>query len=268
MCAKIGFVGAGKMATAMIEGLLSKGLYKKDEIIACSRTQKTKDRISKDLGIEATTDASKVFSSADIIVIAVKPNQIKEILTTNIEANSTKKLLISIAAGIKIHTIESYVPDSRIVRVMPNVCCTVLESASSYTLGSRATKEDAQKVKEILEAIGIAFEVPEEKIDAVTGLSGSSPAYMFMVIDALADGGVLMGLPRDVALKLAAQTMLGSAKTVLETGKHPEELKDSVCSPGGTTIEGVKVLEEYGMRGAFIAAVKASAEKSKEMGKD
>ena len=268
MCAKIGFVGAGKMATAMIEGLLSKGLYKKDEIIACSRTKKTADRVSKDLGIEATTDASKVFSSADVIVIAVKPNQIKEILTTNIEANSTKKLLISIAAGIKIPTLESYVPDSRIVRVMPNVCCTVLESASSYTLGSMATKEDAQKVKEILEAIGIAFEVPEEKIDAVTGLSGSSPAYMFMVIDALADGGVLMGLPRDVALKLAAQTMLGSAKTVLETGKHPEELKDSVCSPGGTTIEGVKVLEECGMRGAFIAAVKASAEKSKQMGKD
>ena len=268
MVAKIGFVGAGKMATAMIEGLLSKGLYKKDEIIACSRTKKTADRVSKDLGIEATTDASKVFSSADVIVIAVKPNQIKEILTTNIEANSTKKLLISIAAGIKIPTLENYVPDSRIVRVMPNVCCTVLESASSYTLGSKATKEDAQKVKEILEAIGIAFEVPEEKIDAVTGLSGSSPAYMFMVIDALADGGVLMGLPRDVALKLAAQTMLGSAKTVLETGKHPEELKDSVCSPGGTTIEGVKVLEECGMRGAFIAAVKASAEKSKQMGKD
>ena len=268
MCAKIGFVGAGKMATAMIEGLLSKGLYKKNEIIACSRTQKTVDRISKSLGIEATTDASKVFSSADLIVIAVKPNQIKEILTTNIEANSTKKLLVSIAAGIKISTLERYVPDSRIIRVMPNVCCTVLESASSYTLGTKATKEDGEKVKEILEAIGIAFEVPEEKIDAVTGLSGSSPAYMFMVIDALADGGVLMGLPRDVAIKLAAQTMLGSAKTVLETGKHPEDLKDSVCSPGGTTIEGVKVLEDYGMRAAFISAVQASAEKSKEMGKE
>ena len=123
-------------------------------------------------------------------------------------------------------------------------------------------------MKEILEAIGIAFEIPEEKIDAVTGLSGSSPAFMFMVVDALADGGVLMGLPRDVALKLAAQTMLGSAKTVLETGKHPEDLKDSVCSPGGTTIEGVKVLEDYGMRAAFISAVQASAEKSKEMGKE
>ena len=268
MTAKIGFIGAGKMATAMIEGLLSKGLYSKDEIIACSRNQATKDRVSKELGIEVTTDASKVFSSADVIVLAVKPNQIEGILTTNSAANSTKKLLISIAAGIKIGTLEKYVPDSRIIRVMPNVCCTVLESASSYTLGTKATEDDRQCVKRILEAIGIAFEVPESKIDAVTGLSGSSPAYMFMVIDALADGGVLMGLPRDVALKLAAQTMLGSAKTVLETGKHPEDLKDSVCSPGGTTIEGVKVLEDYGMRAAFISAVQASAEKSKELGKD
>jgi len=267
MTAKIGFIGAGKMATAMIEGLLSKGVYKKDEIIASSRSQDTKDRVSKALGIEVTTDTASVFSSADVIVLAVKPNQIEDILTTNSVANSTKKLIISIAAGIKIATLESYVPDSRIIRVMPNVCCTVLESASSYTLGTKATDEDRDTVKKILEAVGIAFEVPEEKIDAVTGLSGSSPAYVFMMIDALADGGVLMGLPRDMALKLAAQTVLGSAKTVLETGRHPEELKNSVCSPGGTTIEGVKVLEDYGMRAAFISAVQASAEKSKEMGK-
>ena len=268
MTARIGFIGAGKMATAMIEGLLSKGIYARDEIIACSRSQDTKDRVSKALGIEVTTDTATVFSSADVVVIAVKPNQIEGILTTNSAANSTKKLLISIAAGIKISTLERYVPDSRIIRVMPNVCCTVLESASSYTLGTKATDEDRETVKRILEAVGLAIEVTEDKIDAVTGLSGSSPAYMFMVIDALADGGVLMGLPRDVALRLAAQTMLGSAKTVLETGRHPEELKNSVCSPGGTTIEGVKVLEDYGMRAAFISAVQASAEKSKEMGKE
>ena len=268
MGAKIGFIGAGKMATAMIEGILAKGLYGKDDIVACCKSQTTKKRIAETLGIDISTDVSHVLKSADLIVLAVKPNQIEGILTTNSEANSTKKLIMSIAAGIKLCTLEKYVPDSRIIRVMPNVCCTVLESASSYTLGTKATKEDAEKVREILEAIGIAFEVPEEKIDAVTGLSGSSPAYMFMVIDALADGGVLMGLPRDVAIKLAAQTMLGSAKTVLETGKHPEDLKDSVCSPGGTTIEGVKVLEDYGMRAAFISAVQASAEKSKEMGRE
>ena len=265
MSAKIGFIGAGKMATAMIQGLLAKGVYSKDEIIACCRSQTTKKRVSEELGISVSTDPASVFSATDIIVIAVKPNQIEGILTTNSVANSTNKLLISIAAGIKIPTLESYVPDSRIVRVMPNVCCTVLESASSYTLGTKATDEDRQCVKRILEAIGMAFEIPESKIDAVTGLSGSSPAYMFMVIDALADGGVLMGLPRDVALKLAAQTMLGSAKTVLETGKHPEDLKDSVCSPGGTTIEGIAALQQCGFEAAVAEAVKAAVEKDKRL---
>ena len=268
MTAKIGFIGAGKMAKAMIEGLLAKGLYTKDEIIASCRSESTRQIIGRELGIEVTTDSSIVFESTDLIILAVKPNQICKILAANSVANSTEKLLVSIAAGINISTIEKYVPDSRIIRVMPNVCCTVSESASSYTLGTKATVDDGKKVKEILEAVGVAFEVAEKDIDAVTGLSGSSPAYMFMVIDALADGGVLMGLPRDIAIRLAAQTMLGSAKTVLETGRHPDELKDSVCSPGGTTIEGVKILEDYNMRAAFISAVKASAEKSKRMGSD
>ena len=151
MDAKIGFIGAGKMATAMIEGLLAKGLYTKGEIVACCKSQTTKKRVSEELGITVSTDPASVFSAADIIVIAVKPNQIEGILTTNIAANSTKKLLISIAAGIKRSTLEKYVPDSRIVRVMPNVCCTVLESASSYTLGTKATKEDGAKVKETTE---------------------------------------------------------------------------------------------------------------------
>lgn len=268
MAKKIGFVGTGKMAVAMIRGILKNGLYKESEIIASCKSDETLERVSKELGIEVTKDNAKVFEETDFIILAVKPNKIKEILTANSVANSTKKLLVSIAAGVKISTLEGYVPDSKIIRVMPNVCCTVLESASSYTLGTNATKEDGEKVKELLSAIGMAFEVAEKDIDAVTGLSGSSPAYMFMVIDALADGGVLMGLPRDVALRLAAQTMLGSAKTVLETGEHPDKLKDSVCSPGGTTIEGVKVLEERNMRAAFIAAVQASAEKSKAMGKN
>lgn len=268
MTYKIGFVGAGKMATAMIEGVIAKGLYKKDEIIASCRSDATKRRVEQATGISVVLDSASVFEKTDFIVLAVKPNQLKDLLVTNSAANSAKKLLVSIAAGVKIHTLESYVPDSKIIRVMPNVCCTVLESASSYTLGTKAGPEDAEKVKEMLDAVGLSIEVPEKDIDAVTGLSGSSPAYMFMIIDALADGGVLMGLTRETALKLAAQTMLGSAKTVLETGRHPDELKDSVCSPGGTTIEGVKVMEEYNVRAAIISAVKASAEKSKLMGKE
>lgn len=267
MTVKIGFIGAGKMASAMMKGIIAKGLYTKDEIIACNRGAETRNRVSKELGVKVYENVSDVVDKTDFIVLAVKPYQIEGILATNSVDSFTNKLVVSIAAGVKISTLEGYVPDAKIVRVMPNVCCTVLKSASSYTLGSKATAEDGEKVKEMLEAIGIAFEVKEKDIDAVTGLSGSSPAYMFMVIDALADGGVLMGLPRDMAIKLAAQTMLGSALTVLETGTHPDELKDSVCSPGGTTIEGVKVLEDYGMRAAFISAVQASAERSKELGK-
>ena len=261
----IGFIGAGKMATAMIEGIIAKGLYGKKDVVACCRSESTKNRI-EGLGVDCYLDPKPVFEGCDLIVIAVKPNQIEAILTTNPAANATNKLLISVAAGVKIGTLETYVPDSKIVRVMPNVCSTVLEGASSYTLGTKATPEDGRKVREILEAIGFAFEVPEKDIDAVTGLSGSSPAYLFMVIDAMTDAGVQLGLPKDLARKLAAQTMLGSAKTVMETGREPEELKQSVCSPGGTTIEGVKVLEDRRMKDAFIDAIKASAEKSKRMG--
>ncbi len=268
MSMRIGFIGAGKMATAMMEGIIAKGLCGKDDVVACCRTESTKKKIEDTIGVECYLDAKPVFERSDVIVIAVKPNQVKDVLLTNIEAITTKKLIISVAAGVTIGTLENYVPDSKIVRVMPNVCSTVLEGASSYTLGTNATKEDGAIVKSILDAIGMSFEISEDKIDAVTGLSGSSPAYMFMVIDALADGGVLMGLPRDLALRLAAQTMLGSAKTYLETGRHPDELKDSVCSPGGTTIEGVKVLEESNLRAALINAVRASAMRSKEMSRD
>jgi len=260
----IGFIGAGKMATAMIEGIVAKGLYGKKDIVACCRSEATKARI-EGLGVDCYLEPEPVFEQSDLIVIAVKPNQIKDILTTNIAANSTKKLLISVAAGVKISTLESYVPDSKIVRVMPNVCSTVLEGASSYTLGTKATAEDGKKVKEILEAIGFAFEIPEKDIDAVTGLSGSSPAFMFMIIDAMIDAGVQLGLSKELSRKLAAQTMLGSAKTVMETDREPDELKQSVCSPGGTTIEGVKVMEDRKVKEAIKDSIKASAEKSKRM---
>ncbi len=265
MTAKIGFIGAGKMATAIIEGIIAKGLYGKNEILASCRSESTKKRVEERTGIKCLLETDPVFKECDLIFIAVKPNQIEGILSSNIVANSSKKLIASVAAGIKIKTLESYVPDARIMRIMPNVCSTVLEGASSYTLGSKATAEDGMKIKEILEAIGFAFEVPEKDIDAVTGLSGSSPAYMFMVLDALAQAGRELGLSDDLAMKLAAQTMLGSAKTLMVTGRDPEELKQSVCSPGGTTIEGVKVLEDTRMKDAFIKAVKASAAKSKKM---
>lgn len=256
------------MVLAMIEGMLSKGLCSKENIIASCRSEETRDRVRRLTGVDVVLDTPSVFEQSDFIVLGVKPNQIESVLKGSPKADSPDKLIVSIAAGVRIGTLESYAPRARVVRVMPNVCCMVQEGASSYTLGSKATDEDAASVRGLLDAVGVSIEVPEKDIDAVTGLSGSSPAYMFMVIEAMADAGVLLGLTRDTSLKLAAQTMLGSARTVLETGRHPGALKDSVCSPGGTTIEGVRVMEERGVRAAIMDAVKASADKSRGMGRD
>jgi pyrroline-5-carboxylate reductase len=176
--------------------------------------------------------------------------------------------VVSIAAGITLAELERMLaPGTRVVRVMPNTPCLVGCGASGYALGAAATKADGELVNEILFSIGISFLLPEQLLDAVTGLSGSGPAFVALVIEALADGGVLCGLPRDTALRLAAQTVLGAARLVLETGKHPAQLKDMVASPAGTTIEGLKVLEEKGLRAALIQAVEAAARRSKELGR-
>jgi pyrroline-5-carboxylate reductase len=176
-------------------------------------------------------------------------------------------LLISIAAGVKIDVMERHLNwGVRVVRVMPNQPCLVGASASAFALGRSARKEDKETVQRVLESVGVAFALDEKLLDAVTGLSGSGPAYVYMFIEALADGGVLAGLPRDVATILAAQTVFGSAKTLLETRKHPGELKDMVASPGGTTIEGIRTLEESGFRGAVMDAIEAGAKKSAELG--
>ncbi|MBM4237036.1 MAG: pyrroline-5-carboxylate reductase, partial [Euryarchaeota archaeon] len=180
---------------------------------------------------------------------------------------SSETLIISIAAGIKIGYIESRLNHGvRVIRVMPNHACLVGASASGYAPGKYANEEDKETVQRILESVGRAFCLDEKLLDAVTGLSGSGPAFVYVMIEALADGGVMAGLPRDVSLALAAQTVLGSAKTVLDTKKHPGELKDQVASPAGTTIEGLKVIEEAGVRGTLIKAVHAAAKKSQELG--
>lgn len=266
MAAKIGFIGAGQMASALMRGLISKGVCSRGEIAACDVWAPAREKVKKELGVEVFEDASQVSEAAPFLVLAVKPQQMASVFEGGGAGVGRGKLVMSIAAGVPIETLERYVPDGRIIRVMPNFCCTVLCSASCFALGSKATREDADAVREVLEAVGMAFEVKEGDLDAVTGLSGSAPAYMFMAMEAMADGGVLCGLPRDLSVKLAAQTMLGAARTVLETGRHPAQLKDSVCSPGGTTIEGVRALEEGGMRAALIAAVKAGTERSRELG--
>ncbi|AIZ57129.1 pyrroline-5-carboxylate reductase [Candidatus Methanoplasma termitum] len=267
MTKKIGFIGAGNMAEAMIKGIIDTGLYTSDEIIASEVYAPRRKYIAEKLGIEVHEGNEVLAKSTKFIVLSVKPQQIEEVLA-GIKGHLKKDhLIMSIAAGVTLATLESYAPLCKIIRVMPNQPCMVLASASAFSRGTKATSEDCSTVENVLKAVGICYEVKESLLDAVTGVSGSGPAYAYMMIEALSDGGVLMGLSRDVATKLAAQTLLGAAKTILETGEHPGKMKDIVCSPGGTTIEAVKVLEDLGLRSALINAVEAAALKSAEMGK-
>jgi|ADurb_Met_03_Slu_FD_contig_121_67879_length_3351_multi_5_in_0_out_0_7 pyrroline-5-carboxylate reductase len=264
---RIGFVGAGNMAEAMMKGIISAGVATKEDMIASEIVPQRRDYITRTLGVRTVSDAIEVVRSSDVIILAVKPQQVGPVLDELKPYLSGDHLVISIAAGVKISFIESHLNwGVRVVRVMPNQPCFVGASASGFALGRSAKKEDGEIVQRILNSVGVAFALDEKLLDAVTGLSGSGPAYIYLVIEAMADGGVLVGLPRDVALQLAAQTVIGAGKTYLEMRKHPGELKDMVASPGGTTIEGLRVLEEAGVRGAFIDAVEAGAKRSEELG--
>lgn len=265
MTVRIGFIGAGRMASALIGGVISKGLYKADEIIASAPSSETRKRVSSEFGIKTYGTAAEVANLSDFIVIAVKPSQIAGLFAEKGLNFGPSHLLMSIVAGVKISTLEAYVPDAKIIRVMPNHCCLVGEGAAGYSRGSKADDRDVEKVHAVLSATGFAAEVKENDLDAVTGLSGSSPAFMYMVADAVAEAGTKNGIPRDVALKLAAQSMLGAAKMILRTGKSPERLRDDVCSPGGTTIEGVKVLQNSDAMEKLTEAVEASIAKSRKM---
>ncbi|MCE5297197.1 MAG: pyrroline-5-carboxylate reductase [Euryarchaeota archaeon] len=264
---KIGFIGAGNMAEAFMKGLLSSKLAKVEDIIASEVVPERREFIGRSLGVRVTASNADVAKASEVIILAVKPQHVAVVLGDMKPFLSGAHLIISIAAGVKIAAIEQHLdPAVRVVRVMPNNACLVGESASAFASGKAATKADKETVQKVLESVGIAYHVEEKLLDAVTGLSGSGPAYCYMMIEAMADGGVLAGLPRDVATMLAAQTLLGSAKAVLETKRHPGELKDMVASPAGTTIEGIRVLEEGGFRGMVIDAVEAGARRSAELG--
>jgi len=199
------------------------------------------------------------------VFIAVKPQQAKAAMEELRGALSPDKLVISIVTGVRMQTLASGLSPCHLVRVMPNTPCLVGQSASAFCLGGDATAEDAKLVRDLLGAVGLAIEVEEKLMDAVTGLSGSGPAFVYLMIEALADGGVRLGLTRDTALRLAAQTVKGAAEMVLITGDHPGVLKDRVASPGGTTIAGLHVLENHGVRGALISAVEAAARRATEL---
>jgi pyrroline-5-carboxylate reductase len=263
----LGFLGAGKMACALARGILRAGLVTEAQVLASDLLEAARAAFSEDTGARAVAANPEVVRFAKVLVLAVKPEQVAGVLAEIRPQLTDNHLLVSIAAGVPLAKLEAQLPDgARVIRVMPNTPALVGASASAFALGSSATREDAALAQRLFSAVGVAFEVNEELLDAVTGLSGSGPAYIYVVIEALSDGGVAAGLPREVATKLAAQTLLGAARMVLETNLHPGALKDMVASPGGTTIEGLHELEKAGVRAALMNAVRAAARKSKQLG--
>jgi pyrroline-5-carboxylate reductase len=263
----IGFLGGGKMAAALAKGVVSAGLVKPAHICASDPLPAARSAFAGQTGAKTTASNVEVVQGARILVLAVKPGHVAELLDEIRPVITPGHLLISIAAGVPIAKLEGALGQgARVIRVMPNTPALVGASASAYALGKAATAADAALAQQIFSAVGLAFQLKESLLDAVTGLSGSGPAYVYLMIEALSDGGVAGGLPREVATKLAAQTLLGSAKMVLETGLHPGALKDMVTSPGGTTIEGLHELEKGKLRGVLINAVRAATEKSRKLG--
>jgi pyrroline-5-carboxylate reductase len=263
----IGFLGAGKMATALAKGFVRAGLTVADQIIASDVMPAARADFAREAGAKTTSSNLEVIKTARVVLLAVKPHQVAPVLAEIRPDFTEGHLLISIAAGLPLAKLESGLDvGARVIRVMPNTPALVGSSATAFALGKAARTEDGELAQKLFSSVGLAFQVNEALIDAVTGLSGSGPAYAYLMIEALSDGGVAAGLPRDVATKLAAQTLLGAAKMVLETGLHPGQLKDMVTSPGGTTIDAIHELEKGGVRGALMNAVRIAAEKSKRLG--
>lgn len=264
---KVGFIGLGNMASAMIGGMLEKGLIGPGDVIGSSKTKTTAEKIKDRFNITTVTDNKKAAAEADILFLAVKPLFFPEIISEIRDSVGAGTLIVSIAAGRTLSYIKEAFgrPELKIVRCMPNTPALVLAGCTGVCAGEGVPQEDVEKVVKLMEAFGRADVVPERLMDAVVGVSGSSPAYVFLFIEAMADAAVAAGMPRKQAYEFAAQSVMGSAKMVLETGLHPGELKDMVCSPGGTTIEAVKVLEEQGFRGVVMDAVEACIHKSRSL---
>ncbi len=260
---KLGFIGAGMMASALAKGVCSKELLKADDIMMYDINPDKLTKLHDELGIVIANDTQEVFQNCESVIIAVKPQHLKMI---KYEAGANQPIIISIMAGVTIATLEEKFADLPIARVMPNNPAQISQGMSAYCGNQLLSAKDSAWVGEILAAVGEVAVVSENQMDAVCGLSGSAPAFMYMMIEALADGGVMMGLARDTAYKLAAQTMKGAAQMVLETGKHPGELKDMVTSPGGTTIRGIYALEKMGLRAALMTAVEEATLQSKKLG--
>jgi pyrroline-5-carboxylate reductase len=268
MTAAIGFLGAGQMATALAKGWAAAGLLDAGKSLASDPVPAAREKFAAATGVRVTASNPEVAAAADVLVLAVKPQTMAAVLAEVRPAVAPQHLIVSIAAGVTLAQLaDGLGQTARLVRVMPNTPCLVGASAAAFAAGPAATAYDVALVARLFNAVGKAFAVPEHLLDAVTGLSGSGPAFVYVLIEALADGGVRAGLPRDVAMSLAAQTVYGSAKMVLETGTHPAALKDAVASPGGTTIAGLHALERAGFRAALMDAVLAATHRAAELGK-
>jgi pyrroline-5-carboxylate reductase len=262
----IGFLGAGRMASALARGWLQAGLTASDRLLAADPAPASREAFGRDTGCRAVIQNLHVIASTELIVLAVKPQNLAAVMDEVRQALTPRHLVVSIVAGATLAQLARGLGDSvRTIRVIPNTPSLVGAGAAAVAAGPRATQNDEALVVDLFAAVGIARRLPEKFLDAVTGLSGSGPAYVALVIEALSDGGVRMGLPRDVSLALAAQTVLGSAKLLLETGLHPGQLKDMVASPGGTTIAGLHALEHAGLRAGLIDAVEAATRRAREL---
>jgi len=264
---KIGFIGGGMMAEAITSGLIKAGVPR-DNIRVSDPDENRRRTFEEQLGVATFTENAYVAEFASVLILSVKPHIIPKVLEDIKPTVNPGQLLISIAAGVTTASIETILgKEVPVIRVMPNTPCLIGYGASALASGKHTDASDMETAQQIFEAVGKAVQVTEDKMDAVTGLSGSGPAYIYMLIEALADGGVRMGLPKSTALTLAAQTVAGSAMMVLNSGEHPAILRDRVMTPGGTTIAGVAVLEDHEFRSALIEAVTAAARRSAELGK-
>ena len=263
----LGFIGGGQMATALATGAIQANLIEEKKLIFFDTDPEAQSKLRDKFSTALVANSlGNLFDLSDVVVLAVKPQVLQKIATNLASLISNKTLVVSIVAGLSLAKLESLLGTSRIVRVMPNTPCQVQAGASGIAASAGASAEDRNWVEKLMTAVGTVCHVDDDLLHAITGVSGSGPAYAFIMIEALAAGGVAAGLPRKVATQLAAQTLLGAATMVLKTGEHPGELKDRVASPAGTTIAAIQVLESHGLRVALINAVIAAANRSRELG--
>jgi pyrroline-5-carboxylate reductase len=262
----LAILGTGRMGEALLSGLLRTGAWTADQIVCTTRSKRRAEEITERYGVAAHTDSAAAAAAADVVLIAVKPQNIAALLAQIGPKLHPRQTVISVAAGVSTATIEAALPEEiPVVRVMSNVPVQVDEAMSVLAAGAHAGPRDVEVATSILEQVGKVMELAEDQLDAVTGLSGSGPAYVFLLAETMIDAAILLGLPRDVATELIAQTMVGSAKMLRDSGRHPVELRESVTSPGGTTIAAIRVLEQERVRAAFINAIEAATLRSREL---